>query len=293
MITPMTPEAASERRATPRQKVMKTGKLILPHSNAMVDVAVADLSLTGARLQRPSSEPLPDIFDLYLPDEAVRVASEVSWRKADEVGIRFTALAQSYTLTEQNAPAVSSLKSDNSNSGIPAAHRLASTPDLQSLHIHPDFRLGYEMHPMASDQGDCLVQIYLTNNGEIGACHPFICLPALGLHVVPAGGWDMREVTSVRRMLRIGRLAGDVLEPGGTVHCCTVKLPFTSNEGGALEYESGSRHPLETLPDLRLTCTAGAGNYPTGRLPLIVPAETISNYLRDLSAEGRLPAGVF
>ncbi|MFT3988698.1 PilZ domain-containing protein [Aestuariivirga sp.] len=288
----MTHEAASERRAALRHKVLKTGKLILPHSNAVVDAVVTDISLTGARLQPPSGFPLPELFDLYLPDEAIRVASEVTWRAGDEVGIRFTAVARPFTLDERHGSAPSLLRSDNSNSGIPAAHRLANAPDPQSLHIHPDFRLGYEMHPLDSDRGDCLVEIHLTNNGEIGACHPFICLPSLGLHIVPAEGWDMREVTSVRRMLRIGQPSSAVLEQGASVHCCTVKLPFSSSDGGVLEYEVGSRHPLETLPDLRLTCTAGAGNYPTGRLPLIVPADVISNYLRDLSAEGRLPAEI-
>ena len=288
MLLGMMPEAFHDRRSAPRHKVLKSGKLILPQSSALVDVVVRELSLTGARISSPATADLPAAFDLYLPGDDIRIPSEVCWHAAGELGIRFMALARPFT--QAQAAAAETPKGDNANTGIPAAHRLTPAPDVAALHIHPDFRLGYETHPLASDRGDCLVEISLTNHGEFDAHHPFICLPLLGLRVVPADGWDMREVTSVRRMLRLGSLRASVLEPGASVHCCTVKLPFTSVAGAELEYETGNRHPVAALPDLRLTCIAGAGNYPTGRLPLIVPAGGIQGFLQILADEGRIPA---
>jgi hypothetical protein len=111
----------------------------------------------------------------------------------------------------------------------------------------------------------------------------------LGLILEAANGWAVQEVTAVRKMRRFFKPGVYDLAPGDSIHCCSIVLPFSASEGGTLEYEHGRQHALPNLPDLRLTCIAGAGNYPSDRVPFIVPAIEIRRFFQQTQKRGEIP----
>ena len=126
-----------------------------------------------------------------------------------------------------------------------------------------------------------LVDVLLSNNGSIAASFPFLCLTALGLNVIPAPGWAQQDVTLVRKMQRFTPLDTDILDPGAEAHCCTISLRYKSTSGGCLEFEPGSEHLLADFPNLNLTCAVGAGNYPSNRMILQVPAAALKAIIEE------------
>jgi hypothetical protein len=141
--------------------------------------------------------------------------------------------------------------------------------------IQPKFQLRFENSASPAGRGFCLVDVMLKNGGSIAASFPFLCLTALGLHVAPAPGWTQEDVTLVRRMQRFTPLDNDTLDPGSEAHCCTISLRYKPAFGGCLEFEPGSEHLLADFPNLNLTCAVGAGNYPSSRMVLQVPATAL------------------
>ena len=141
--------------------------------------------------------------------------------------------------------------------------------------LKPCFKLRFEQLPNSSGRGFCLVDLLLMNNGSIDANFPFLCMTELGLNVTAASGWAQRDIKLVRKMKRFSTLSESMLRPNAEVHCCTIILKSNFHSDGCLEFEHGNRHPLGALPDLNLVCVVGAGNYPSSRLSLQVPATAI------------------
>ena len=143
--------------------------------------------------------------------------------------------------------------------------------------ILPQFRLRFERSALHRARGHCLVDVLLKNNGTIAASFPFFCLTNLGLSVSPAPGWEKREITSVRKLQRFSanEMDSSTLEPGAVAHCCTISLRYKFSFGGCLEFEPGSEHLLINFPNLNLMCELGAGNYPSKRVLLQVPATAL------------------
>ena len=56
----------AERRAHPRHRTLKAGKIVFNHHFSVVDCTVRSLSATGARLDVPSTFGIPDDFDLLV-----------------------------------------------------------------------------------------------------------------------------------------------------------------------------------------------------------------------------------
>jgi hypothetical protein len=162
----------------------------------------------------------------------------------------------------------------------------------QSDFIQPEIALSYERHAVDSKSGLFSARISLRNKALHIAHQPFLCLPILGLDLSPAPGWSMRDVSSIRRLRRFGQEGSQLLDAGSGVHCCTISLLFSADDGGRIEYESGNWHAVKTLPDLRLTCVAGAGNFPSERLPLVISAMAIKTFLTSLITAGRVPNGL-
>ena len=156
--------------------------------------------------------------------------------------------------------------------------------------IQPQYQLRFERSISRLARGHCLVDVLLKNNGTIAASFPFFCLTNLGLNVSPAHGWEKREITSVRKMQRFSssELASSTLEPDAVAHCCTISLRYKFSFGGCLEFEPGSEHLLANFPNLNLMCEVGAGNYPSKRILLQVPATA----LRKIIPEREERAGV-
>jgi hypothetical protein len=161
----------------------------------------------------------------------------------------------------------------------------------RSEYLQPAIDLSYERHAVDSNSGKFIASVSLTNHARHTAHQPFLCLPSLGLQLSPAKGFIMQDVSSIRRLRRFGQLHEASLEPEDQVHCCDISLLFNAADGGRIEFESGNWHQLDRLPDLRLMCVAGAGNYPSERLPLVLRAETIKSYIAGLIAIGDIPGG--
>ncbi len=83
----------AESRVAKRLRVLKTGKIIVNKSLAVVDCTVRDLSDTGAKLVCAKSGEVPDEFRIVLiQDNTIRDAV-VMWRKGEQLGIKFTSEA--------------------------------------------------------------------------------------------------------------------------------------------------------------------------------------------------------
>jgi len=168
---------------------------------------------------------------------------------------------------------------------MPAANTLDDDSQIQ-----PQFRLRFERAASHPGRGHCLVDVLLKNNGAIAASFPFFCLTNLGLNVNPVHGWEKREITSVRKMQRFStnEMDSSTLEPDVVAHCCTISLRYKFSFGGCLEFEPGSEYLLANFPNLYLMCEVGAGNYPSKRILLQVPATA----LRKIIPEQEEQAGV-
>lgn len=277
----MTDVSTSSLAASIRHYFRKPAVVISGEGQPPFNVTIVEMSLSDARIEMPATTSLPEVFDLYIPSDEITYPCCFGWRNSLEAGVRFTGPAKL-------------MKADDTReeSATPARRSSTILPVLdenEAAAIIAEIDFGYERHQIQSDRGQILVHVKLSNAGSITAHQPFLCLPRLGLRLEPAPSWSMREVTSVRKMFRFAKLETVDLEPGTSIHCCTIHLPFIATEGGRLEFEAGSFHALNALPDLRLSCISGAGNYPSQRKPLIVAAERLRNHVHHLAETRQIP----
>ena len=162
-----------------------------------------------------------------------------------------------------------------------ASHAVAGTTNDLLDEIQPQYNLRFEHVPSSPGRGFCLVDVMLKNNGGIPANFPFFCLTVLGLNAIPAPDWAQEEITIVRKMQRFTPVTSVTLDSGAQVQCCTIKLRYKSAFGGSLEFEPGSEHLLTDFPNLNLTCVVGAGNFPSRRTLLQVPATAFRVLLKN------------
>ncbi len=170
------------------------------------------------------------------------------------------------------------------------SYAIAGTPDDKPRKFNPSIICGLNASPSSPGRGFCLVDVQLRNNGRIPANFPFLCLTVLGLNTVPAFGWAQEEITIIRKMQRFTPFASVTLDAGALTQCCTIKLRYKSAFGGSLEFEPGSEHLLTNFPNLNLTCVVGAGNFPSRRTILQVPATAFRTLLKSAADAAELLA---
>jgi hypothetical protein len=78
-----------ENRRAPRQRALKAGKITYGEGSIVIDCTIRNRSATGARLQVPTSVPIPDKFEFAEASTGKRRISTVVWRRGDLMGIRF------------------------------------------------------------------------------------------------------------------------------------------------------------------------------------------------------------
>ena len=78
-----------ERRAHPRQRVLKRVKAVFNDNRSVFDCVMRDISLGGARLTCEQAAQLPEHFQLvFMADREMRDV-RVAWRKLGELGVQF------------------------------------------------------------------------------------------------------------------------------------------------------------------------------------------------------------
>lgn len=80
--------ATSQRQ--PRHRVLKAGLACFNGRHVTVPCVVRDMSAGGARLSISGSVGVPDTFELYVELDASWAGCEVTWRRAGNIGVRFT-----------------------------------------------------------------------------------------------------------------------------------------------------------------------------------------------------------
>jgi hypothetical protein len=78
-----------ERRGAPRKRSFLKGIVYFNNRLSSIDCVIRDFSNSGARLEFAAAVSLPDTVELFIPTRDQTLASQVRWRKADEVGVSF------------------------------------------------------------------------------------------------------------------------------------------------------------------------------------------------------------
>jgi hypothetical protein len=77
------------RRASPRHRTLKSGKIVLENKTSVFDCRVRNLSGHGALLKLPNTVSVPDTFLLQIVNEDISMKAYVRWRTATELGVQF------------------------------------------------------------------------------------------------------------------------------------------------------------------------------------------------------------
>jgi len=86
----MTSEPNTHKLRKPRQRVLKTAKIVMLNDSRFYDCTVRDISEGGAKLICGEQAYIPNEFRFYTPwDHTIRSA-RVVWRKDNQMGIAFT-----------------------------------------------------------------------------------------------------------------------------------------------------------------------------------------------------------
>lgn len=78
-----------ERRALPRQRVIKGAKITYGNFMFLQDCTVYDLTKGGARLRMIKPAPVPEAFHVFFNDTHTICAARVVWRKGRDIGVAF------------------------------------------------------------------------------------------------------------------------------------------------------------------------------------------------------------
>lgn len=87
---PQAPEAAGERRAFARRKVLRGGQ-VMREGRLLLEVQLRDISEGGCRIWTRRPEQVPDRFTIRIVGIEGERPCEVRWRAGEELGIRFLA----------------------------------------------------------------------------------------------------------------------------------------------------------------------------------------------------------
>jgi hypothetical protein len=80
---------SDERRASSRARRLFGAKIVFNSNSSVIDCVLRDLSPQGARLLVPSTNGIPDQFDLQINRNGVCHPSKVAWRVSDQLGVAF------------------------------------------------------------------------------------------------------------------------------------------------------------------------------------------------------------
>jgi len=88
-LSPFLVSSMANRRKFRRHRVLKEGKITNSGMQCLANVVIRDLSESGARVQLPESQALPDDFSLYIVTERLLYPAVARWREQKALGIQF------------------------------------------------------------------------------------------------------------------------------------------------------------------------------------------------------------
>jgi hypothetical protein len=88
-LGPFLLSSIANRRKYRRHRVLKEGQITNSEMHCLANVVIRDLSESGARIQLPDSQALPDDFSLYMVTEQLLYPAVARWRKEKALGIQF------------------------------------------------------------------------------------------------------------------------------------------------------------------------------------------------------------
>jgi hypothetical protein len=93
-------EAAADKRASARRRVLKEGKIVFANGNFVIDCLIDNLSDTGAHLRIQGRPFVPDEFYLVEVSRAVVHKAVIARRTDKGLGIRFAGLLQDASMRD-------------------------------------------------------------------------------------------------------------------------------------------------------------------------------------------------
>ena len=95
-----------DRRAEPRRRVLKEGKILFNHRRSVIDCVLRNMSETGACLELASPLGAPEAFDLLIDGETQPRTCASVWRHDNKIGVTFDAPAANAEAVSERGPAV-------------------------------------------------------------------------------------------------------------------------------------------------------------------------------------------
>jgi hypothetical protein len=78
-----------DKRASARQRTLKSGKIVFASGSFTIDCIIRNLSELGARLQVPRAVAIPDHFSLVEVETGRTRQAHALWRRGGLMGVRF------------------------------------------------------------------------------------------------------------------------------------------------------------------------------------------------------------
>ena len=82
-------QPANDLRKSPRRRSLRSAKLTTADTRRSSDCTIRNLSVDGAKLSAPGSEPFPDGAWLIVSTEGLAMRTRTVWRHGREFGVSF------------------------------------------------------------------------------------------------------------------------------------------------------------------------------------------------------------
>jgi PilZ domain len=79
----------TQRRASPRKRTLKKGRIVFNNRRSVIDCTVRNLSDGGALLLVNSLIGIPDSFDLTIDSDSTTFAAKLMWKRENQLGVKF------------------------------------------------------------------------------------------------------------------------------------------------------------------------------------------------------------
>ena len=137
--------------------------------------------------------------------------------------------------------------------------------------------VGCAAHRTGDTLGIVEVTFSIANLSDVAASHAFVAFSMIGLRVKPLASWTKECIVlnTGRRMVRFAMEPGRDLGPGGAATPCALLLPVSMAGGGSVSVLPGQEVTFARLDDISLHYVIGAGNFPSCRTVLTVPADAV------------------